>query len=70
MCTTAKGVHRYNYSDLPLWDIIFGTFRNPEGFQAEHGFYQGGSERIPEMLAFRDVSTPKVDVSGDGELAA
>jgi sterol desaturase/sphingolipid hydroxylase (fatty acid hydroxylase superfamily) len=66
----AKGVHRYNYSDLPLWDIVFGTFRNPEGFQVEHGFYQGGSERIPEMLAFRDVSTPKVDVSGDSELAA
>ena len=52
-----KGIHRYNYSDLPLWDIVFGTFRNPEGFQREHGFYAGASERIPEMLAFRDVST-------------
>jgi sterol desaturase/sphingolipid hydroxylase (fatty acid hydroxylase superfamily) len=55
----AKGVHRYNYSDLPLWDIIFGTFRNPEGFQREHGFYPGASERLPEMIAFRDVSTPR-----------
>ena len=25
----AHGAHRYNYSDLPLWDILFGTFRNP-----------------------------------------
>jgi len=54
-----RGIHRYNYSDLPLWDMVFGTFRNPEGFQPKHGFYDGASERIPEMLAFRDVSTPK-----------
>ena len=54
----ARGIHRYNYSDLPLWDIVFGTFRNPEEFQPEHGFYDGASERIPEMLAFRDVASP------------
>jgi len=51
-----RGIHRYNYSDLPLWDMLFGTFRNPESFQKQHGFYDGASERIPEMLAFRDVS--------------
>ena len=57
----ARGIHRYNYADLPLWDMIFGTFRNPEGFQKEQGFYKGASERIPEMLAMRDVSTPRKD---------
>jgi sterol desaturase/sphingolipid hydroxylase (fatty acid hydroxylase superfamily) len=56
-----RGVHRFNYSDLPLWDIVFGTFRNPECFQREHGFYPGASQRIAEMLAFRDVSTPADD---------
>jgi sterol desaturase/sphingolipid hydroxylase (fatty acid hydroxylase superfamily) len=55
----SKGIHRYNYSDLPLWDILFGTFRNPEGFQKEHGFYQGASTRIAEMLIGRDVTVPK-----------
>lgn len=25
----ARGVHAYNYADLPLWDIVFGTFRSP-----------------------------------------
>lgn len=55
----ARGVHRYNYSDLPFWDIVFGTFRNPEAFQPEHGFYPGASERIPEMLAFQDVTSPR-----------
>jgi len=54
-----RGIHRFNYSDLPLWDIVFGTFRNPKAFQVAHGFYAGASERIPEMLAFRDVSTPR-----------
>jgi sterol desaturase/sphingolipid hydroxylase (fatty acid hydroxylase superfamily) len=51
-----RGVHRYNYSDLPLWDMIFGTFRNPEGFAKEVGFYKGASARIPAMWAFRDAS--------------
>jgi sterol desaturase/sphingolipid hydroxylase (fatty acid hydroxylase superfamily) len=54
-----KNIHRYNYADLPLWDIVFGTFRNPPTFQKEHGFYAGGSERLAEMLIFRDVTSPK-----------
>jgi len=54
-----KNIHRYNYSDLPLWDIVFGTFRNPESFQKEHGFYPGSSERLVEMLTFRDVTSAK-----------
>lgn len=65
-----KGIHRYNYSDLPLWDIMFGTFRNPESFQGEQGFYPGASERIPEMLAFRDVSTPRQESSTRARAAA
>ncbi len=60
-----RGIHRYNYSDLPLWDMIFGTFRNPKDFQSEHGFYPGASERIPEMLTFRDVTSPRDESSSD-----
>jgi len=54
-----RGIHQFNYSDLPLWDMLFGTFRNPrsvEGVAA--GFYKGASARIPEMLIGRDVSEP------------
>lgn len=54
----ARGVHRYNYSDLPLFDLLFGTFRNPRGFAPEAGFHDGASARIPEMLIGRDVSSP------------
>lgn len=55
----AKGIHRYNYTDLPIIDIMFGTFKNPKGYQHETGFYHGASNRILEMLSFKDVTTKK-----------
>ena len=33
-----EGLHSYNYADLPLWDMLFGTFRNPRRFEARCGF--------------------------------
>ncbi|MEQ9435296.1 sterol desaturase family protein [Hyphomonas sp.] len=53
-----RGVHRYNYGDIPIWDMIFGTFRNPKTWDAEAGFYDGASARIWEALAFRKIDTP------------
>lgn len=57
-----RGIHRYNYSDLPLWDMVFGTFRNPgrEPYP-QAGFYPGASERVIDMLIGRDVSQPKTE---------
>jgi sterol desaturase/sphingolipid hydroxylase (fatty acid hydroxylase superfamily) len=55
----ATGIHRYNYSDLPLFDILFGTFKNPEAYDHETGFYHGASARVGDMLLFRDVTHPK-----------
>ena len=52
----ARGVHRYNYSDLPLWDIVFGTFRNPDAFEGECGLTPGASARLGAMLLGQDVS--------------
>jgi len=56
----ARGLHAYNYSDLAIFDMLFGTFRNPATFEHESGFYDGASARIADMLAFRDVSEPEV----------
>lgn len=50
-----KGVHAYNYSDFPIFDIIFGTFKNPKDFEQDTGFYKGASARIPAMLMFQDI---------------
>ncbi|HEY0730836.1 MAG TPA: sterol desaturase family protein [Chitinophagaceae bacterium] len=52
----ARGIHAFNYSDVPLFDIIFGTFKNPKNYSFESGFYDGASERIVDMLSFKDVS--------------
>jgi len=55
-----RGIHRYNYADLPLWDMVFGTFRNPRDVtDIDCGFYKGASVRITEMLLGKDVSTPR-----------
>jgi sterol desaturase/sphingolipid hydroxylase (fatty acid hydroxylase superfamily) len=33
-----QGVHDSNFSDLPLWDILFGTFENPQDDECACGF--------------------------------
>jgi sterol desaturase/sphingolipid hydroxylase (fatty acid hydroxylase superfamily) len=52
----SKAIHAFNYSDLPLFDLIFGSFRNPKEYVKESGFYNGASSRIVDMLSFRDIS--------------
>ena len=52
----AKGIHAYNYSDLPIFDILFGTFKNPKEFEHDTGFYHGASARIVDMLRFKDLN--------------
>ncbi|MGE0869052.1 MAG: sterol desaturase family protein [Kofleriaceae bacterium] len=51
-----RGLHSYNYANLPLWDIVFGTFRNPRDWQGVAGFYPGSSRPTLRMLIGRDVS--------------
>jgi sterol desaturase/sphingolipid hydroxylase (fatty acid hydroxylase superfamily) len=59
-----RGVHQYNYSDLPIFDILFGTWRNPARWEGQSGYYDGASARIPEMLLGIDVSTPRTAAEG------
>jgi sterol desaturase/sphingolipid hydroxylase (fatty acid hydroxylase superfamily) len=47
--------HRQNYADLPIWDLLFGTFRNPRRFTATCGFDDWREDRFEDMIAFRDV---------------
>ncbi len=54
-----KDVHTSNFSDLPIFDLLLGTFNNPREFSDEAGFYRGASERVIEMICFRDVSEPQ-----------
>jgi sterol desaturase/sphingolipid hydroxylase (fatty acid hydroxylase superfamily) len=55
-----RGVHNCNYADLPIWDILFGTFHNPETFDRECGFDHDRECRLVEMLTFKDVNTEPI----------
>ena len=50
------GVQAYNYSDLPVWDMLFGTFRNPRHWESRCGFGESNEARLGEMLAGVDVN--------------
>jgi sterol desaturase/sphingolipid hydroxylase (fatty acid hydroxylase superfamily) len=50
-----RGVHAGNYSDLPVWDMVCGTFSNPRGFAEELGFEPAAAQRVGDMLLGRDV---------------
>lgn len=46
-----KWVHHYNYSDLPIWDILFKTFKNPRKPILETGFPNKWEEKVGDLLA-------------------
>ena len=48
------GHHAQNYG-LPLWDLLFGTWSNPAQRVEHLGFDDDKSERITDMLLWRDV---------------
>ncbi|MGH8131021.1 MAG: sterol desaturase family protein [Steroidobacteraceae bacterium] len=52
-----RGVHANNYSDLPLFDLLFGTFKNPKDFAPQQGFYEGASAKLGDLLLWRDVAS-------------
>lgn len=45
------GIHQRNFSDLPLWDMLFGTFYNPRSKPLRCGFSQQNEQRVWAMLA-------------------
>jgi len=55
-----RGAHARNYADLPVFDMLFGTYHNPREHAPQQGFYDGASRRILDMLRFRDVAVPTV----------
>jgi len=50
--------HRQNFADLPLWDMLFGTFHNPKQWELTCGFGEREHE-LATMLACRDVFASK-----------
>ena len=50
-----SGTEHLNYADIPLWDILFGTFKNPVAFDGTCGFTVHREAKLGDMLLFRDV---------------
>ncbi len=51
-----RGVHHYNYSDLPLFDILFGTFRNPRNSSPKAVSMMALRRKVPQILVFKDIA--------------
>jgi len=51
-----QGVHAFNYSELPIVDILFGTFANPARFVGSCGLGDGREERFGDLLTGKDVT--------------
>jgi sterol desaturase/sphingolipid hydroxylase (fatty acid hydroxylase superfamily) len=53
-----RGKHYSNFSDLPIWDMMFGTYKNPDTYQGLCGFKPEREARLGAMLAFQNVNNP------------
>ncbi len=51
-----EGLHEYNYSDLPIWDMLFGTFCNPREWSGCCGFGPSRENQVLKMLLGVDLS--------------
>ena len=51
-----EGLHSLNFADLPMWDLLFGTFHNPVQWQERCGFGAEPEHRLGEMLLGVDVN--------------
>jgi sterol desaturase/sphingolipid hydroxylase (fatty acid hydroxylase superfamily) len=49
------GVHKSNYADLALWDVLFGTYRNPSAVKIDCGFEPNHEARVLDMLTCKDI---------------
>ena len=48
-------VHKYNFADLPMWDRLFGTYRDADDFAPQCGFPRHNERKLGRMLIFKDV---------------
>lgn len=54
-----EGVHYNNFSDLPMWDMLFGTYENPkEKEDTACGFCDTKERKFVKILSFKNVNKP------------
>jgi sterol desaturase/sphingolipid hydroxylase (fatty acid hydroxylase superfamily) len=50
-----RDVHNFNFGDIPIWDRLFGTYRDTDSFAESCGFPRDNERKLTHMLVFRDV---------------
>ena len=48
--------HYNNFSDLPIWDMLFGTFENPRERDMLCGFKPEREQKLLDMMQFKNVN--------------
>jgi len=51
-----RSKHYNNFSDLPIWDMLFGTFENPKNVDSSCGFKPEREYKFKEMMMFKNVN--------------
>ena len=51
-----QGKHFNNFADLPVLDMIFGTYENPPNYTGKCGYLPEREVRLKEMFFFRNVN--------------
>jgi hypothetical protein len=41
---------------IAIFNIIFGTFKNPKEFSSDIGFHDGRLTKVQEVLLFKDIA--------------
>ena len=54
--------HTQNFADLPIWDMVFGTYHNPREKIHRCGYDADREDRFEDMLAFRNVNSETNDL--------
>ena len=65
-----RGLHAYNYGDLPWWDLLFGSFRNLREFRGDCGFETPDDRRLGAMLGWQDVNAASYSAASRGAAPA
>jgi sterol desaturase/sphingolipid hydroxylase (fatty acid hydroxylase superfamily) len=52
-----QGLHHYNYSDLPVWDMLFGTYSNPAVVENKTGFPNNNENKVWALLKGQELES-------------
>ena len=54
-----RDIHARNFGDITWWDMMFGTYDNPENFKGAVGFEPARGRRVLAMIGCIDVNDTK-----------